>query len=154
MVIKQGRKTVSCNLKQYSRSTPAHRYGACKGMYQFSGLEFSDYEITEKYIPCQECKQCKRFMFTSRKGLLCCSLFIVFFLILAWAIGTPQGAVRRHLLITEGLHEAISAEIKKEENSSLRTWSNAVYLVTIDGVETPWQLWSMQYSCYGMPLEK
>lgn len=64
---------------------------------------------------------------------------------------TPQGAIRTHLFFTKGIHAAITAEIKEGEDGALQAWSEATYLVTVNGIEKQWKLESMQYSCFVIP---
>lgn len=66
-------------------------------------------------------------------------------------MATPQGAIRRHLLLTDGVHAAALAEIKGNGKTS-RLWNENIYMVTVDGEPEPWQVWTLQYNCFGRPV--
>lgn len=93
------------------------------------------------------------FIFNKKKEIAFAVIFLIMFSIYAWIMATPEGAIRRRLLLSDGLYSAVTAEIELvEKKHQLRSWDYTTYQVSIDGVDEKWRLWAGLYSCYGRPL--
>lgn len=143
---------MSCDLERSSGVTPIRILGLCKGLFRLSKIDFVNGEIYKNYIPCLECKICKNFRIANTIQNISYVVIIIIMIAFIWTMGTPQGAIRRHMLSTEGVQAAIAAEIKESGDGGLRLWNKAVYMVNVNGVEEQWQLWAMSYTCYAKPI--
>lgn len=100
-----------CELEKYVGEMAHKKLMFCKGFYLSTGVPF--YDDYFGYKPCDECKECKRYLYRKQYVNLfyavATSLSILVILILA----TPQGAIRRSLFFNEGLYEAFQSNVKK-----------------------------------------
>lgn len=144
------RRPKNCNLVKDSGIAPRTYCGLCNGLYQFSKIELTDSGLIRHYETYCDCEKCHRFLFTRNKKMIGWIAIMILSIVSIWVMGTPQGTIRRNLLMTGGLHAAVSATITKCEVNEDSQSENA-YTVTLDGEDERWQLWTLQYVFYSSP---
>ena len=67
-------------------------------------------------------------------------------------LGTPQGAIRRNLLFTEGVREAFSSNVERtEKDEDTGYWH---YSVTVKGEQQEWIVVCLQEACIARRLSE
>lgn len=145
-------KSKTCEIEKKTNHKADKILGFCKGIpysYTHSYADGRSYAKMELYSKCMLCNKC-----LERKvySVFFESAFIIILLLFTLIFATPQGAIKRQLLIQEGIFEAITSTIEKEDIANSKPMSE-YYSVMVNDREKKWRVDYFSHACVAECLQ-
>lgn len=137
-----------CELEKDAGERAHKRLMLCEGFYVSTGIPF--YDEYYGYKHCDECNECKRYLYRKQYVNLFYSVAISLGILAIFILGTPQGAIRRSLFFTEGAQEAFLSNVERtEKEEDTGYWH---YSVAFNGEKEEWVVLPWQEICVARRL--
>ncbi len=139
-----------CELEKNAGIRAHKKLMLCEGLYVGTGIPF--YDEYYGYKQCAECKECKRYLYKKQYVNLFYAVAVSLSILAVLILGTPQGAIRRNLLFTEGVQEAFFSNVERiEQEDNAR---NLRYSVIVNGEQQEWEVICLQTACIARCLSE
>ncbi|MCM1439543.1 MAG: hypothetical protein NC131_10145 [Roseburia sp.] len=148
--MKKRKRKNMCELEKNVGEMAHKRLMFCEGFYLSTGVPF--YDDYFGYKPCDECKECKRYLYRKQYINMFYAAAISFGILVTLILGTPQGAIRWNLLFCEGVQGAFNSDIERIEQED-NSW-DLQYSVVVNGEKQEWEVVCLQTICVARRLSE